>query len=56
MTLACANWWVILWMALGFSVLRYRTATEEAMLLDRFGAEYRDYMTVTGRFFPRLVG
>jgi protein-S-isoprenylcysteine O-methyltransferase Ste14 len=28
--------------------------TEEACLLDHFGAAYEDYMKRTGRFFPRL--
>jgi len=37
-------------------VLLVRTPREEAMLLDRFGDEYRHYMTTTGRFLPRLGG
>jgi protein-S-isoprenylcysteine O-methyltransferase Ste14 len=31
-----------------------RVADEEAMMLDRFGDEYRVYMRRTGRLFPRL--
>ena len=35
-------------------VMVRRTPKEEAMLLDRFGDEYRDYMRRTGRYLPRL--
>lgn len=31
-----------------------RVPREERMMLDQFGDEYREYMRVTGRFFPRL--
>jgi protein-S-isoprenylcysteine O-methyltransferase Ste14 len=31
-----------------------RTPREEAMLVEFFGQEYRDYMRRTGRLFPRL--
>jgi protein-S-isoprenylcysteine O-methyltransferase Ste14 len=31
-----------------------RVADEEAMMLDRFGDEYRGYMRRTGRLLPRL--
>ncbi|MFX0016344.1 MAG: methyltransferase [Promethearchaeota archaeon] len=30
------------------------TKVEEALLIDQFGDEYREYMNTTGRFFPRL--
>ncbi len=36
------------------SLLAVRTPKEERMLIERFGQQYRDYMTKTGRFFPRF--
>jgi len=36
------------------TLLVVRTAKEEQMLIARFGDEYRQYMTRTGRFVPRL--
>lgn len=37
-----------------FCLLALRCRCEEAMLIERFGEDYRDYMARTGRFFPRL--
>jgi protein-S-isoprenylcysteine O-methyltransferase Ste14 len=40
---------------LGFGTLYlFRVRREEAMLLETFGDEYRDYMRRTGRVIPRL--
>jgi protein-S-isoprenylcysteine O-methyltransferase Ste14 len=40
---------------LGFGTLYlFRVGREEAMLLETFGDEYRDYMRRTGRIIPRL--
>jgi protein-S-isoprenylcysteine O-methyltransferase Ste14 len=36
-------------------MLVIRTGKEERMLTDRFGQGYRDYITRTGRFFPRIA-
>jgi protein-S-isoprenylcysteine O-methyltransferase Ste14 len=48
------------WIA-GFSfiipqILQYwfRVADEEKMMLEGFGEEYREYMKITGRIFPKL--
>ena len=38
------------------SMLAIRTPKEEQKLIEAFGQSYRDYMTTTGRFFPRLRG
>ena len=35
-------------------LLRY--PPEEQMMIDTFGEEYRDYMTQTGRIFPKVSG
>jgi protein-S-isoprenylcysteine O-methyltransferase Ste14 len=32
----------------------YGVETEEKMLLQRFGEEYRNYQERTGKFFPKL--
>jgi len=33
-----------------------RLAEEEAVMIDQFGPKYRNYMSKTGRFLPRLGG
>jgi protein-S-isoprenylcysteine O-methyltransferase Ste14 len=53
-SLAAANWFLLLTGALVFSLLVFRTRTEEAKLTERFGDSYRGYMQTTGRFLPRL--
>ncbi len=48
------NWFIGLAL-LGLSILlASRVEGEEALLLERFGDEYRAYMRRTGRFLPRL--
>ena len=32
-----------------------RTPKEEKMMMDHFGSAYEDYMTETGRLFPRML-
>ena len=52
-SLAAANWFLL---AVGSGVvalLAWRTPTEEANLLARFGAPYQDYLDRTGRFIPK---
>jgi protein-S-isoprenylcysteine O-methyltransferase Ste14 len=49
------NWIAGLAGILGFGTLYlFRVGREEAMLLEAFGDEYRDYMRRTGRVIPRL--
>jgi protein-S-isoprenylcysteine O-methyltransferase Ste14 len=38
----------------GLAVLAVRTPREEALLLERFGDPYREIMSRTGRWLPRL--
>ena len=52
-TLMTANWFVALTGAVVIGLLVYRTRTEEAKLMERFGDEYRVYRERTGAFFPR---
>jgi protein-S-isoprenylcysteine O-methyltransferase Ste14 len=38
------------------AVVLLRVDREEAVMIEQFGDEYREYMEHTGRFLPRLVG
>lgn len=53
-TVLTANWLIGLSSLIVLVLLAVRTPKEEAMLIERFGDQYRDYMTKTGRFAPRL--
>lgn len=53
-TVLTANWLIGLTSLIVLVLLAVRTPKEEAMLIERFGDQYRDYMTKTGRFIPRL--
>jgi len=48
--------WLAGWSAFVTSSLMYllRTPREEQMMCEFLGQEYRDYMRVTGRLFPRI--
>ena len=54
LALLAANWFIALALGVGVIFILIRTPKEEAMLLERFGDDYRQYMQRTGRFFPRL--
>ncbi len=52
---ASANWLIGPPLLIGLVVIVVnRIDREEALMLERFDGEYRDYMQRTGRFFPRL--
>jgi protein-S-isoprenylcysteine O-methyltransferase Ste14 len=51
-SLLMANWFVAVMVAVFWIVLIYRTRLEESNLINRFGDEYKDYMTKSGRFVP----
>ena len=53
--LISANWLVILLCAFRIAVLYARIGNEEAMMISRFGDQYRAYMRTTGRLVPRLT-
>jgi len=53
-TLLTANWLIGLTSLIVLTLLAVRTPREEAMLIERFGDQYRDYITKTGRFVPRF--
>lgn len=53
--LITANWFVgLAWIGATFLDVAWRAEIEEHMMIDRFGAQYQDYMQKTGRFIPRL--
>jgi protein-S-isoprenylcysteine O-methyltransferase Ste14 len=53
-TLLTANWLIGVTSLIVLALLVVRTPKEEAMLIERFGQQYRDYMAKTGRFIPRM--
>jgi protein-S-isoprenylcysteine O-methyltransferase Ste14 len=55
LSLISASWLIVLLVVASIFVLYTRIGKEEAMMIERFGDEYRAYMQRTGRFFPRPV-
>jgi protein-S-isoprenylcysteine O-methyltransferase Ste14 len=51
-TMLTANWLIGVTSLIVLALLVVRTPKEEAMLIERFGQQYRDYMAKTGRFIP----
>lgn len=49
-----ANWLVALLNAPSIALVYSRVSKEEAMMIERFGDEYRTYVKRTGRLLPRL--
>lgn len=55
-SLLSANWLVTLAHMLSvISMYLVRVSDEEAMMIEQFGDEYREYMRRTGRLLPKLV-
>lgn len=50
------SWFVAFLGILTFILMAIRTPKEEANLITKFGDEYREYMKLTGRFFPKIGG
>ncbi len=53
-SLATANWFLLVWGVIPFVFVVIRTRIEEQKLTERFGDAYRDYVAKTGKFLPRL--
>jgi protein-S-isoprenylcysteine O-methyltransferase Ste14 len=53
-TLLTANWLIGVGSFVVLAMLAIRTPKEEQMLIGRFGQQYLDYMSRTGRYFPRF--
>ena len=54
MVLVSANWMLLLFMIIGVPFTYWRLSKEEAMLIEQFGNQYREYIKRTGRLFPKL--
>lgn len=54
LALLIGSWFLGAMLAAGFGVVLLRLPKEEAMLVERFGDAYREYMRVTPKFVPRL--
>ncbi len=54
LALLSGSWFLGAILVAAFGVLLLRLPKEEAMLVERFGDRYRDYMQSTPRFLPRL--
>ncbi len=52
--LASGDWLVLSMSALRIALMYVRIGREEALLLERFGDEYRRYIQATPRLIPRL--
>lgn len=53
--LITANWFIgLMWLGGTLVVVISRVPVEEKMLLEKFGDEYRQFMSRTGRFLPKV--
>jgi len=52
--LLAANWLLLLSALAVLTLFYMQIGKEEALLIDRFGNEYREYMKRTPRFIPKL--
>jgi protein-S-isoprenylcysteine O-methyltransferase Ste14 len=50
------SWFIAVMALVAIVLLSIRLPKEEALLIEKFGDEYRGYMKCTGRFFPKLGG
>jgi protein-S-isoprenylcysteine O-methyltransferase Ste14 len=55
-SLAAANWFLLLIGSIVLALLILRTPREEDRLVARFGDQYRSYMAKTNRFVPTIGG
>ena len=53
--LVASNWLIVVMAVAILAGLLVRTPKEEAMLIEKFGDEYREYMKKTGRYWPRWI-
>jgi len=54
MSMIADSWFLLLGSVVWFAFILMRLPREEAMLIERFGDDYRDYMKRTPRFVPGL--
>lgn len=54
--LVSANWFIgLTWIGMTALEIASRIGFEEALMLEYFGEQYREYMKRTGRLLPRLI-
>lgn len=51
---AMVNWFTFTVTLITWIPLAMRTPLEEQKLIEEFGEQYREYMKVTGRYFPKI--
>lgn len=49
------SWFIAVMAILAIVLLSIRLPTEEALLIEKFGDEYREYMKRTGRYLPKIA-
>ena len=52
--LISTNWFIALIGLIYWIIVASKVSTEEAVLIEKFGDAYREYMKHTGRFLPRV--
>jgi len=50
------TWFIAALGILTFTLMAIRTPKEEALLIEKFGDEYREYMKRTGKYLPKFGG
>ena len=50
------SWFIALMAVLAIVILSLRLPKEEALLIEKFGDEYCEYMKQTGRYLPKIGG
>jgi protein-S-isoprenylcysteine O-methyltransferase Ste14 len=50
------SWFIAVMAILAIVLLSIRLPTEEALLIEKFGDKYREYMKQTGRYLPKFGG
>jgi protein-S-isoprenylcysteine O-methyltransferase Ste14 len=50
------SWFIAVMAILAIVLLSIRLPTEEALLIEKFGDEYRKYMKHTGKYLPKFGG
>ena len=55
LVLALNSWIFLVWAVVLHPIWHWLVRKEEAMMVDRFGDDYRRYASQAGRFIPRVL-